>query len=95
MEVIPLREYVILEEVLVTSSESGIILPENAESMESTNKGKIVKLPKFRWNMYPTDDYKEGDEVLFKRHMFEEIEVDSKKLLFGKQEFIVAVIKHD
>lgn len=92
MEIIPLRDYVLLEELESTKTETGIILPENAD-IEPTNQGKIVKvsLPStfVEWGY----KFQEGDIVLFKRHMFDEVVVDKQKLLFGKQEHIVAVIK--
>lgn len=96
MELIPINGYVVIKEGKAIIEESaseklGIILPSNVDS-EPENQGKIIKLP-------PVDPmaekvwFQEGDYVIFKRHMFDEIEVAKEKFLLGKIENVIAVMK--
>lgn len=94
MQIIPLQDYVVIEEKQVEST-AGIILPEDAD-MEATGQGTIVALPDNTLQMTSTfykPPYAEGSQVLFKRHTFDEFEVDGKKVLLGRQEHIIAVLK--
>jgi co-chaperonin GroES (HSP10) len=83
MEIIPLQDYVLLEEI---HSEilSSIILPDNPD-IERSNRCKIIsKGEKVLLAV--------GETVLIKPHMFDEIEIDKKKYLIGREESIIARI---
>lgn len=96
MELIPLHDYVVLQEIEEKlESAAGIIIPEqSADAMEITIKAKIIKLPlkTITWTG-SFDLLNEGDTVLFKRHLFEEVHLDAQKFMIGKEENIIAVVK--
>lgn len=85
----PLRDYVVLKDKVVEPTESGLILVESAD-LEPSNEGVVVKLPPA--GLFQAPPFKEGDAVLFKRHMFEEYTVNKEKFLLGKQEGVIAVL---
>lgn len=93
MQIIPLQDYVVIEEKQVEST-AGIILPEDAD-IEATGQGTITALPDSNYSVATLykPPYTTGDLVLFKRHTFDEFEVDGKKVLLGRQEHIIAVLK--
>lgn len=92
MKIIPIHDHVLIQEAkaLVADSglkKSGIILPDSVVDEEGmNNQGKIITLP------VGNHSFEEGDYVIFKRHLFDEVKVDDKKYLLGKIEDVVAVI---
>lgn len=93
MKIIPLHGYVLVQEaknIVENSSlnKSGIILPEGVDEDEMNNQGKIIKLPK-ESGAY----FKEGDYVIFNRHMFNEVKLDKKVYLLGKIEDVIGIIE--
>ena len=91
MNIIPLQNYVLLEEVKDDpQSKTGIFIPDDANT-ESTRKAKIVKLGE-----KVTLPIKKGDIVLFKPYGFDEITfgiIDKQKFLLGREENIHAILK--
>lgn len=76
----PFHNYVILEEVKKENA-SGIILPEEQER-ESYVAKVVIKAEGVKL------DIKEGDTVLYQGFGFNDIEIDGKKYLIGKEENI-------
>ena len=93
----PLREYVLLEEIEQEETKSGILLTEDAD-IEKPNLAKVLSIGGGQIESITTSNlfftFKEGDTVLFKRHLFDEVVLDDKKYLIGKDEGIVAVIEN-
>lgn len=84
----PQPEYILLQEVKEEkSTKSSILLSEDAD-IEPPNLAKVIKIGSVA-------DFKEGDTVLFKRHLFDDINFDDIHYLIGKQEGIVATITND
>lgn len=81
MEIVPLKDYVLLEEIHKENT-SGIILPDNPD-IERSNKCRIIS----------GGNFQKGDIVLIKPHLFDEIVEDGKKFLIGKEENIIATLK--
>ncbi len=79
----PLDNYVLLEEEVQTTLESGIILADDV-NLDKPNIGRIVAVGP------DVKKVKVKDEVLFLYHLFFEVTLDKKKYLFGKDEGIVA-----
>lgn len=92
MEIIPLWDYVLIEEEVVkNTSDSGIIIP-GATDTEPTNIGTIRGMPSNMWSSTPSS-LAVGVKVLFKPHMFDDVVMDKKHYRFGKQEHVVAILK--
>lgn len=72
------------EEKLPEISESGLIVTNNEK--EPNNKGKVLEIGK------KVTEVKIDDRVLFKRYLFDEIEIDKKKYLIGKEENITMIL---
>jgi len=79
----PLRDYVLLEELKPTVS-SGIVLSENADLKESV-RAKVIKIGQ------NVSQFKEGQIVLFKRHLFDEVFIDKIEYLLGREENVIAI----
>lgn len=94
MEIIPLQDYVVIQEAEDIVGKSVILVDAD---IEPKNQGKIIKLPEnVGWSSMSL--LKEGDLVIFRRHMFDnldEILNDKlfKGLVLGKQEYVIAIIK--
>ena len=93
MDLTPLRDYVVLE---VTKAEEKGALILTGSDQEAPNRGRVIKVnSNYVWDgdgVAIASTLKEGQEVLFQPHMFTEYQVDGKKHLIGKQEFIIAII---
>ena len=94
MQIIPLQDYVVIQEAEDIVGKSTIILTDDL--VEPKNQGKIIKLP--QKTALNHSELNEGDLVIFKRHMFdnlnETLNDDAYKgLVLGKQEHVVAIIK--
>ena len=80
----PLTGYVVLKEVQNAIVSSSIIV--EGVDLEPTNRATVLAVPK-----EDKLSYKVGDEVVIKRHMFDEHEVDKEQILIGRQEGVVAL----
>lgn len=81
MEIIPLKNYVLLKEV---TEDSSVVIPDSMDSEGSdvcvvVEKGSEVNLEK-------------GEKVLILPHMFKEVKSGEEKFLIGKEENIIARI---
>lgn len=81
MEIIPLNDHVLLEEIH-KQFESNLIISDDIDK-ERSNKCKVIKGGKL---------VVDGETVLIKTHLFDEIELENKKYLIGKEENIIARI---
>ena len=83
----PQSDYLLLTEILPGTEESGIIIPEYAD-IERTLPGKVeAKGPAV------TMAVNDGDLVLFKRHLFDEVVYNRQKYLFGKESNVLAILR--
>lgn len=80
----PLDNYVVLEEQILTKTETGIILGDNP-NLDRPNIGTILACGP------DVKKVKVQDVVLIKYHLFEEILLEKKKYLIGKDEGIIAL----
>ncbi len=81
----PLGYNVLIEkDKIKDTTENGIIIQSNDET--PMNKGKVIKVGN------KVSEVKEGDMVLFKPYLFEEIEIDKMKYVIGKEENIFLVL---
>lgn len=88
MTIQPLQDYVVLEELAPSDvTNSGIIVPTDIQSVNSTQQAKVVshgadiKLP-----------IKVGDTVLFKHHAFDDIEVGKQTFKIGREDGIYGLL---
>lgn len=91
-ELIPLHDYVVLEEV--KPEEGALILSQ--ESEDAQNIGRVISAGGgLIWNGSTTTaaDPLVGHEVIFQPHMFMTIDIGGKKQLMGKREFVIAILK--
>ena len=89
MKILPLKDYVLLEEVKY-EPQGEIYIPADT-NIEITRKAKVVKLGE-----KVSLPIKEGDIVLFKPYGFDEIVfgvLDKEKYLLGREEHIHAILK--
>ena len=98
MKLKPLSNHLFIEPIAEEKkSKSGIVLPDTVER-EKPMKGKVVAVGPGKMNdrgeIYAMA-VKVGDIVLFKNNYEgpQEVEVDGKKYLVGKEEDILAVIE--
>lgn len=96
-ELIPLHDYVVIQEgdaVVEESSISklGLVLPDGMDSEDMKSQGKVIRVPKVN-PMLQIIPFQEGDYVVFKRHMFEDIKLGANRYLLGKLENVIAIIK--
>lgn len=85
MKINPLQDYVVLKEVKY-QSKSSLVLPEDID-IETTSKGEVLEVgPDVSLLI------KKGDIVMMKQHNFEEVIVDSDRVLIGRQENIYAIL---
>ncbi len=92
MTIQPLQDYVLLEEIK-EEVKSGIILADDAD-IEKPNLAKVLALGNILPNSDSTGTFGIAVDatVLFKRHLFDEITLDKKQYLIGRQDGIVALI---
>ena len=92
----PLFDRVLVEIVVEEKKQSktGLILPE--EKNTDVVQGRIVAVGDGRWNEDGDErislSVKIGDIVLFSRYGFDEVEIDEKKYLIGREDQLLAVI---
>ncbi len=84
----PLQNYLLLEEIK-QEVKAGIILTDDA-NIEKPNLAKVLFLGPEVSAMSLV-----GSNVLFKRHLFEEVTFGEKKYLIGQEDGVVAVIIDD
>ncbi len=80
----PLPGYILLEEFKPVLEKGGILLSEDVD-MEKPNLAIVL-------DSNSASGFITGDTVLFKRHLFDEIKLDNKQYLIGKEEEVVAVV---
>lgn len=87
-KIIPLGEKVLVAPISKeeAKSASGIIMPDTIEK-EKPEKGKIVEVGN------KVKDLKKGDQIVFSKYGYDEIEVDGKEYYIIEEEKILAVIK--
>ena len=96
MNLKPLSNHLFIEPIEEEkTTKSGIVLPETAEK-EKPIKGEIIAVGPGKLNekgeRIPMS-VKVGDIVLFKKYGPDEIEIDGKKYLVGKEDDILAIIE--
>lgn len=80
-----LKDNILIEKKEITNTtESGIVLPENEESVSDT--GKVVQIGK------EVEEIKKGDVIRFKPHLFEEIKIGNDSYLIGKESGVMIVL---
>ena len=92
MTIIPLQNYVLLEELIAKSGDSPILIADDA-NIERPALAKVLEVGQQIGNGLLNPSFKNGDTVLYQRHLFEEVTLDKKKFLIGKSDGIVAVIQ--
>lgn len=89
MEVIPRDDYVvIIPEEVKEKTKSGILIPTDSNTEQLGARGTIYKVGPNVTNLSPKQ------EVIYKRHMVEEVSVEDEIYLFTQQENIFAIL-HD
>jgi len=92
----PLSDHVFIEPVEEEkTTESGIVIPDTADK-ERPMKGKILAIGPGkrdeRGELVPMS-VKVGDVVLFRKYGPDEIEMDGKTYLVGKEDDILAILE--
>lgn len=86
MNLKPLSDKLVLEQLeMEEKTSSGIILPDSAK--EKPLKAKVLAVGK------DVKEIKEGDIVLYSQYGPNEVKLDGRELLIGKEEDILAIIK--
>ncbi len=92
----PLSDHVFIEQMEdEKTTESGIVIPDTADK-ERPMKGSVVAVgpgKRDEGGGFVSMSVKVGDTVLFKKYGPDEIEVDGKTYLVGREEDILAVIE--
>ena len=86
MNIKPLQDFIIVRIKTETKSTGGGIYIPEATDKEPINTGTVISVGE-KVNLI-----KEGDQIMFRPYAFEEIVVNEEKLLFGKQDAIIALI---
>lgn len=100
MIIIPLKNFVLLEEIENEETTAGGIVLGDHVDQEPTYQAKVLEYgpecPKpFEGDStmpVPFTGFKIGDIVLIQKHLFNEITLDKKKYLIGKADGIMAVL---
>ena len=92
----PLSDHVFIEPVgEEKTTESGIVIPDTADK-ERPMKGKVLAIGPGKRNergeLVPMS-VKVGDMILFKKYGPDEIEMDGKTYLVGKEDDILAILE--
>lgn len=85
----PLRNYVVLEEIIEEKNAGGIVLTGKEDTKESPRAKVVAKGPEVN------ETIQVGQTVFYKRHLFEEYYEDvktEKPLLIGQEEAIIAIL---
>ena len=90
MEISPLRDFVFLEEILPPKESGSGLIIEHVD-LEPTKKAIVVKLG---IDIRDKTFIQEGDKVVYRPHLFEDVVLNERKLLVGRLENIFAVL-HD
>jgi co-chaperonin GroES (HSP10) len=94
MTIVPLKNYVLLEEIQHENiTDTGILLGDTVDR-EPTYKAKVLECGSDVSIGYLNPLFKNGDTVLIQKHLFNEITLDKKQYLIGKADGIMAVL-HD
>jgi chaperonin GroES len=92
----PLSNHVLIEPVSEEKmTKSGIVLPETAEKGKPT-QGKVIAVGPGKLTEAGSRlpmSVKPGDTVLFEKYGPQELEMEGKKYLVGKEDDILAVIE--
>ena len=92
----PLSDHIFIEPVEEEkTTESGIVIPDTADK-ERPMKGKVLAVGPGkrdeRGELVPMS-VKVGDMVLFKKYGPDEIEIDGKSYLVGREDDVLAIIE--
>jgi len=92
----PLSDHVFIDQFEEeNTTESGIVIPDTADK-EKPMKGSVIAIGPGRRNdkgdLIPMS-IKVGDTVLFRKYGPDEIEIDGKKYLVGREDDVLAVIE--
>lgn len=92
MTIVPLKNFVLLEEVKNKSElDSGLILSDSVDQ-EPTYQAKVLECGSDVSVGYLNPLFKNGDTVLIQKHLFNEITLDKKQYLIGKADGVMAVL---
>lgn len=80
----PFENYLVLEEENATELESGIVLTDTA-NVDRPNIAKVIVTGP------DVKKVKKDERVLFKYHLFDEITLEKKKYLVGKDEGVIGL----
>ena len=87
MKIKPAREFVLLKVKEKDPNKILIVVPEGSYDDEVSLIGEIIEVGEH-------SSYKKGQLVLFKKHLFDEVVLEDKKvLLLGKEENITATVE--
>lgn len=88
MNLQPLADRIVMEQLEAEeTTASGIVLPGSAQ--EKPKMAKVIAVGK------DVKEVKEGDSVIYKSYGPDEVKVDGKEYLIGKEEDLLAVVKGD
>ncbi len=88
MKLQPLADRIVMEQLEAEeTTASGIVLPDSAK--EKPKMAKVLAVGK------EVKEVKAGDTVLYKSYGPDDVKVDGKEYLIGKEEDLLAVVKGD
>ncbi|MCC7543682.1 co-chaperone GroES [bacterium] len=88
MNLQPLADRIVMEQLEAEeTTASGIVLPGSAQ--EKPKMAKVIAVGK------DVKEVKAGDRVIYKSYGPDEVKVDGKEYLIGKEEDLLAVVKGD
>ncbi len=88
MNLQPLADRIVMEQLEAEeTTASGIVLPGSAQ--EKPKMAKVIAIGK------DVKEVKAGDQVIYKSYGPDEVKVEGKEYLIGKEEDLLAVVKGD
>lgn len=88
MNLQPLADRIVMEQLEAEeTTASGIVLPGSAQ--EKPKMAKVIAVGK------DVKEVKAGDQVIYKSYGPDEVKVEGKEYLIGKEEDLLAVVKGD
>lgn len=94
MKLRPLKNHIIIEEVIEEETKGGLILPNSDD--QKTMTGEILSVGPGIYDdkgNFEEPLFKEGQTVLFPKGTGQHIELEGRKFVFFKPEDILAIIK--
>lgn len=83
MTIQPVKNFILLEPKDLTETESGIVLADTA-NVDRPNIATVVKTGPDAIMVNA------GDKVMFQYHLFDEVTIDKKQYLLGREDGVVA-----